>query len=203
MMNKKTFLFMTRFFLITAITLGLSFGGSMAGLAATADEAAASVQVEHAWARPAIVGGNGAVYFKLYNDSDTAVTLIGAEADVAHVVEVHQTALLTEDEGQGHHDDHHGHGHDHGHHDHHDHGHHAHHGHDHHGDGAGVFVMLPVESLEITPQEQVAFEPAGYHIMLIDLTQTLAWDDAFSLTLYFEEIPPVTVRVTVGDEPGA
>lgn len=157
------------------------------------------VIVESAWSRPAIAGGHGAVYFTITNEGETAVTLIGGETDVSESVEIHQTVLLTGDEEHDMHHDHNGH-------DHHDH--HAHHGHDHghhdHGDhDGGTFVMLHLENLELAPKEQMVFGPAGHHIMLINLTKTLAWDETFPLTLYFEEISPITVLVTVGNDPGA
>ena len=77
------------------ITAGLWIGGSAgADDAATHGHAHVIVTVERAWARPALQGGNGAVYLTIVNHGDAPVTLIGASADVAQAVEVHETTLV-------------------------------------------------------------------------------------------------------------
>lgn len=53
-------------------------------------------------------------------------------------------------------------------------------------DAEGVMRMRPVEAVEIPAGEAVAFEPGGYHVMLIDLARDLRPDERVALTLRFE-----------------
>lgn len=51
----------------------------------------------------------------------------------------------------------------------------------------GVMRMRPVmDGVEVAPGEAVAFEPGGYHIMLIDLRRPLVAGDRFPMALTFE-----------------
>jgi copper(I)-binding protein len=51
----------------------------------------------------------------------------------------------------------------------------------------GVMRMRPVvDGVEVAPGEAVAFEPGGYHVMLIDLKRPLAEGERFPLTLTFD-----------------
>ena len=51
-----------------------------------------TLAIHNAMARPApLAGGTGAIYFTLHNDTDTAVTLVGAESPAAGAVEIHTT----------------------------------------------------------------------------------------------------------------
>ncbi len=163
------------------------FGAVWTSSKAIADDTE-SVTVERAWARPAPQGGNGAVYFDLFNHGDKPVTLIAVTSDIAAAVEIHETTLIS--------DDHEAHGDDH----HHADDHHADHHHGAHA-GAGTFIMQHVEQLEIPAEGHVAFQPSGHHVMLINLHKTLAWDASFPITLHFSEAPSITVWVKVGDEP--
>lgn len=151
------------------------------------------VRVEQGWARPAIAHGNGAAYFVITNAGDEPVALIGAEGMVARFIEIHETYVI--DPAHAHDEDEHGH-------DHHDHGHHEHH-HDHgHDHGAGTMLgMRKVDRIEIAPGAAVAFEPGGYHVMLIDLVEALAWGQEFELVLHFEGGHAVTATIQVGSEP--
>lgn len=56
-----------------------------------------SIQIEGAWARPAQVGANSAVYFVLSN-RDEDDRLLGAQSSVADMVQVHATVI--DDQGQ-------------------------------------------------------------------------------------------------------
>lgn len=177
---------------------------------ALAAEHPTEIVVREAWARPSIQGGSGAVYLTIENRGDRSFTLIGASSEVAEVVELHETTFVPA--GEAHHGesghDHHedgqtGGAHEHHHHD--DHLHHdpMHHGH-HDGDGAladGTFVMLHRERVEIPAGSTVVFEPAGLHIMLINLTRTLAWGSTFQVELHFEGAAPIVTTVTVGAGP--
>jgi len=51
------------------------------------------IEIQNAWARPAIQGGNGAVYFLLQNQSVGGDELIGASSDVADAVEIHLSSM--------------------------------------------------------------------------------------------------------------
>ena len=62
----------------------------------------------------------------------------------------------------------------------------------------GVMRMRPVvDGVEVAPGETVAFEPGGYHIMLIDLQRPLAPGDRFPLTLVFDGADEREVEVEV------
>lgn len=62
----------------------------------------------------------------------------------------------------------------------------------------GVIKMRPVvEPLAIPPGAQLIFEPAGYHIMLVDLQQPLHVGDHFSVTLTFEQSGAIVVESEV------
>lgn len=184
---------MRRWNLITTILVVGTFALFSVGAAAQGDAQSddQTLKVERAWSRPALVGGNGAVYLTMTNEGSAARTLVGAHSPVAEVVEIHETVLIDEDDHHGAQSDH----------DHHAHHHDAHHDHHHAGAGGGTFLMRHLDRLEILPKERVVFEPAGLHVMLINLTKTLAWDETFPLTLTFADGTEITVLVTVGDEP--
>jgi copper(I)-binding protein len=60
-----------------------------------------------------------------------------------------------------------------------------------------VGVMLPHDGpLAIPAGETVSLEPAGLHIMLIDLNADIRLGDTFDLTLEFEHAGEVTIPVT-------
>ena len=62
----------------------------------------------------------------------------------------------------------------------------------------GVMRMRPVmDGVEVAPGEAVAFEPGGYHIMLIDLQRPLAPGDRFPLSLTFDGADERTVEAEV------
>ena len=51
------------------------------------------MEVRDAWARAAAQGENGAVYFVIHNYSAADDFLVGASADVAETVEIHETSM--------------------------------------------------------------------------------------------------------------
>lgn len=65
-----------------------------------------------------------------------------------------------------------------------------------HGSG-GAMTMREVEAIEIPAGEEVALEPGGYHVMLMELVEPLVAGDTFDLTLTFENAGDVTVTVEV------
>lgn len=62
-----------------------------------------------------------------------------------------------------------------------------------------VMRMQQVESLEIPAGGEVLLQPGGYHIMLIDLQQSLAPGDTIEITLVFQQAGRVTVSVSVSE----
>lgn len=99
MANKQTFLVL--FLLLVPVVL-----------AACGSPQGAGLRVEDVWARPAMAGGDvqpthgegamgqgmaapgtGAVFMRLVNDAPDADRLLGAETEVAGVVEIHETVL--------------------------------------------------------------------------------------------------------------
>lgn len=65
----------------------------------------------------------------------------------------------------------------------------------------GVAEMLMLESIEISPGEEVVFEPGGMHLMFVGLDEPLAEGDEFTATLEFEKAGEVEVEFTVGEDP--
>ena len=64
-------------------------------------------------------------------------------------------------------------------------------------DAQGVARMRQVDAIEVEAGAEVALAPGGLHIMLIGLTQPLAPDTTFPLTLRFADAGEVTVEVAV------
>lgn len=58
-------------------------------------------------------------------------------------------------------------------------------------------TMQPIESLELPAGQEVALEPGGYHVMLIDLVEPLVAGETFELTLELENAGEQTVTVEV------
>jgi copper(I)-binding protein len=61
----------------------------------------------------------------------------------------------------------------------------------------GVMKMRGVPSLAIEPDTTVTLSPNGYHIMLMNLKQTLKQGDSFPVTLTFEKAGQVTATASV------
>jgi periplasmic copper chaperone A len=51
------------------------------------------VVVHDAWARPAGQGANGAVYFRIENNSSQADALVSISSDIAEAVEMHESSM--------------------------------------------------------------------------------------------------------------
>jgi hypothetical protein len=59
-------------------------------------------------------------------------------------------------------------------------------------------VMREVDGgIQLTADETVAFEPGGYHVMLLDLAAPLEVGDEFDVTLEFADSDDVTITVPV------
>jgi len=61
----------------------------------------------------------------------------------------------------------------------------------------GVMKMRPVQSLQITTGKTVSLAPQGYHIMLMNLKQTLKEGDSFPITLTFQKAGKITATAKV------
>ena len=66
--------------------------------------------------------------------------------------------------------------------------------------------MRPAEGVELAPKASIEFKLKGYHIMLLDLKQTLAEGQTVPLTLTFAKAGTIQIDVRVekaGDESGS
>lgn len=61
----------------------------------------------------------------------------------------------------------------------------------------GMMGMREVPEVELPSQATVRFEQGGLHIMLIQVTRTLADEDTFELTLHFANSESKTIEVPV------
>jgi len=73
---------MHRTFIFTLLTLG-TLTACMSG----------RLSINDAWARPALAGNNGAVYFVIDNTSAPADVLLSASSDVAQAAEIHTSEI--------------------------------------------------------------------------------------------------------------
>ncbi len=65
----------------------------LAGLAACTAEPASELNIQDPWARPAVMGGNAAVYFTLVNKGNVSDALVGASSDAAETAGLHETRM--------------------------------------------------------------------------------------------------------------
>jgi periplasmic copper chaperone A len=62
----------------------------------------------------------------------------------------------------------------------------------------GVMQMMPMlDGVEIAAGETIAFEPGGFHVMLIGLTESLLDGGEFRATLYFEHAGEIEITVPI------
>lgn len=66
-------------------------------------------------------------------------------------------------------------------------------------DMSGMMQMSPVAAIEVPAGGSVALEPGGLHVMLLDLTRTLAAGEKVTLTLDFETEADLVVEAEVRD----
>jgi len=64
-------------------------------------------------------------------------------------------------------------------------------------DSDGNASMQAQDRIELAPQETLAFEPGGYHIMLMGLVRPLVPGDSIELILRFEKAGEIHVLVPV------
>jgi copper(I)-binding protein len=62
-----------------------------------------------------------------------------------------------------------------------------------------VMSMNMLTSLPLEANADIAFEPGGLHVMLVNLRQDYKMDDEFTVTLHFKNGEDVTVHVIVRD----
>ncbi len=78
---------------ILLLLLVLALSAACGGDATTEPAASGGITVEEAWARPpAMAGGNGAAYFLVRNDGDTADRLIAVSSPLA-MTEMHESSM--------------------------------------------------------------------------------------------------------------
>jgi periplasmic copper chaperone A len=65
----------------------------------------------------------------------------------------------------------------------------------------GTMKMLKLEDVTVPAKGHIMFEPAGYHIMLINLKQPLKVGDMVPLTLIFEDHGRIDMRLPVSHPP--
>lgn len=61
----------------------------------------------------------------------------------------------------------------------------------------GVSTMTPMGDIEIAPNEALALEPGGLHVMLMRLSRPMAEGETFALTLVFADGDEATVEVPI------
>lgn len=61
----------------------------------------------------------------------------------------------------------------------------------------GVSTMTPMGDIEIAPDEAVALEPGGLHVMLMRLSRPMIEGETFALTLVFADGDEATVEVPI------
>lgn len=62
----------------------------------------------------------------------------------------------------------------------------------------GVMKMVPMhDGLEIEPGETITFEPGGYHVMLIGITESMLDGEDFQATLHFEHAGELEITVSI------
>jgi len=67
----------------------------------------------------------------------------------------------------------------------------------------GMMKMAHVEAVNIGAGEQATFQPMGYHVMLLNLSDRSQLQDGghFPLTLHFKQAGDITVQVVVMKQP--
>jgi copper(I)-binding protein len=156
----------------------------------TDDASGDAVTIADAWARTSAMSQtNGATYFVITGGAeDDALVGAFAPTEIAATTEVHETVMsddamagdaMSDDTMMGDDemsDD------------------------TMHSDMGGTMTMQQVARVEVPAGDTVAFEPGGYHVMLLDLAEPLVAGDTFEMELTFEKAGTVTIEVEVRDE---
>jgi copper(I)-binding protein len=170
------------------------------------DNASASITFERAWSRTSAKGQTlGVVYMKIRNAgaTDDALVAVSVDASIAGGTEVHESYMvddnamtddavtddpMTDMAGPGKSAP-------------------LRHGgnaagtatDDPHGIDTGKMGMREVEKIVVPANGSVTLEPAGLHIMLLDLAKPLVAGESYDLTLTFERAGDKVVRVPILD----
>ena len=64
-------------------------------------------------------------------------------------------------------------------------------------DEKGIMRMHPLDSVDIPPEQQLIFEPGGYHLMLVGV-QPLQAGDSLALSLLFERAGTINTSAVIG-----
>lgn len=137
-------------------------------------EPSSELAASGAWSRPTPATADEAVaYLTVTTDEPDAIVGASVPASVADAVELHQT---TGAEG--------GSAHQHG-----------------ASSGDGTVTMGQVERFELDPDEPLAFEPGGNHVMLVGLVEPLETGDSFALTLELDSGRTLELAVPVQANP--
>jgi hypothetical protein len=150
------------------------FGLTLAALVLSAcGGASGRLAVQDAWSRPTAAGNNAAVYMVVNNGGSSDDVLLGARADFARAVEMHETMAVDDGMDMGD---------------------------DEGGMDMGAMQMMPLDSLLIPAGEEITFAPGAYHVMLVDIQEKMVEGESFTITLNFEQAGDVEVEVLVGDK---
>ncbi len=125
-------------------------------------ESTQSMIVKDPWVRPSpMVAGNGAGYLVIQNRTGADDALIGARADFAGAVEIHESYVVEpQDAGEGEMGE---------------------------VEGMGEMMgMRPVASIPVPAGGEAVLEPGGYHIMFIGINKMLEPGTTVTFTLVFE-----------------
>lgn len=171
---------------------GKSGGGTSSSTTSGASDAP---KVTDVWARAAMEGGNTAIYFVIDGGSaaDRLVSAsvpegTGASTEIHETVPADQDSGFTEmpastEAGSGMNDSAGGmKGGGHG---------------DAPSDGSKMMTMRPVDGVDVPAGGQVAFEPGGYHVMVMDLNKALVGGEELPVTLTFEKAGDIEVVAEV------
>lgn len=143
----------------------------LTGAVACGDDADESgVDVASAWARTSPMNTDaGAAYFTISSDTDVSIVAARVGDDVAGTVELHEVVPAGD-----HSED------------------------DMAEDGMEMaMTMQQVPAIAVPAGGSVAFEPGGYHVMLLDLPDPLETGENFELTLLLDDDSEITVDVEV------
>lgn len=132
--------------------------------------------VNDAWARPALAGQTGAVYFVIDNPGE-ADTLLSVRTDASASTEMHMSMMVSNDSSDQNMDSM---------------------SDSSMGDMSGeVMTMVQQDNVPVPAKGKVAFEPGGLHVMLLGLKDNLVEGQTIEVTLNFEKAGPITVQVPV------
>jgi copper(I)-binding protein len=93
-MLKTPVIFVSLFVVVTMIAAQCSTPSAQESAPSAGQDDAPNIMVIEPWSRPSpVMAGNGAVYMTLKNEGGSADVLLGAETDVAEVVELHESKM--------------------------------------------------------------------------------------------------------------